>query len=59
MDTCLVGLVVVLRVVLEHLWPLRVVEGANELLYTDTSVFGPPLLAVDEPAQTCVSILLT
>lgn len=45
----LVCLVVVLRVELEHLGPFLVVEGADQLLDTDTSVLAPPLLAVDEP----------
>jgi hypothetical protein len=49
--TYLVGLVVVLRVVLENLGLLRVVECANELLYAFASVCCPPLLAVDEPAH--------
>jgi hypothetical protein len=47
--TYLIGLVVVLRVVLENLRLLLVVECANKLLDADASVCGPPLLAVDEP----------
>jgi hypothetical protein len=48
-ETYLVSLVVVLGVELEHLGPLLVVEGADQLLDADASVLAPPLLAVDEP----------
>jgi hypothetical protein len=54
-ETYLVGLVVVLGVELEHLGPLLVVEGADQLLDADASVLAPPLLAVDEP-ENCQSM---
>jgi hypothetical protein len=47
--TYLVRLVVVLRVVFEDFGSLRVVKSADQLLNTDASVLGPPLLAVNEP----------
>lgn len=42
----LVCLVVVLRIVLEDLGLLLVVEGANEVVGAE---FFPPLLTIDEP----------
>jgi hypothetical protein len=45
----LVCLVIVLRVVLEDLRLLLVVEGANELVGAE---FFPPLLTIDEPGKS-------
>jgi len=41
--------VVVLRIVLEDLCSLVVLESADKLLDTDTRIFFPPFLAVDKP----------
>jgi hypothetical protein len=54
----LVCLVVVLRVELEHLWPLLVVEGADQLLHADASILGPPLFTVNEPGAWSASLAL-
>lgn len=51
----LVCLVVVLRVVLEDLWPLLVIKGAHQLLDAHVCIRCPPLLAVDEPAQLSIT----
>lgn len=48
----LVGLVVVLRVVLEDLFALGVLEGVDEVVNAATELF-PPLLAVKEPWNGC------
>ena len=50
-ETHLIGLVVVLGVVLEDLRPLRVLEGADQLLDAHIGVRCPPLLALDEPGH--------
>jgi hypothetical protein len=44
--THLVGLVIVLRVVLKHVWPLLVVERLGQVV---CSKILPPFFAINEP----------
>lgn len=52
----LVGLVVVLRVVLEDLGLLLVLEGLQQVVDTATELLSP-LLAVDEPAAHVLGLV--
>ena len=56
--TYLVGLVVVLWVVLEHLFPLLIFESGYKLIYTTTK-FPSPLLALCEHLLRQVDIELS
>lgn len=50
MRTHLVSLVVVLRVILEDLRSLLVVEASDEVVYTPAK-FSSPVLAINEPSR--------
>jgi hypothetical protein len=48
-ESYFVSFVVVLRIILEDLCSLIVLESTNKLLDADTRIFFPPFLAVDKP----------